>query len=96
MGLEVMLFAKKVLVKGVWIPTPKPVGNDLCPLTHPAPASTRNPSGIPAGAIRGPGTYRWAQMANLRSHRPLSGCSHLRLAPFGEPLSEPGKDPEGM
>jgi hypothetical protein len=39
-----------------------------------------------------PRPYQWAQMANLTSHRPLGGCSHLRVAPFGEPLSEPGEN----
>lgn len=90
-GLEVMLFARRVFGNGsMWIPPKRAemIGAHSHTQRH-LPQET--PEVIPAGAIRGPATYRWAQMANLRSHRPLGGCSHLRVAPLGEPLSEPGK-----
>lgn len=48
-GLEMMLFARRALVMGVWIP-PQTCGNDRCPLTHPTASATGNPRGIPAGA----------------------------------------------
>lgn len=91
-GLEVMLFARTgVGNRRVWIP---PNRTEMIG-AHSHPAASTNKKTTPEeslqGPAEGPGTYQQAQMANLRSNRPLGGCSLLRVAPFGEPLSEPGK-----